>query len=446
MNSTIIAGYIKNIIFTFIVALFCAIGLFAYMINSAISEDSLRQAADNEVLDFYTINILIEKNKYLESKSPDNYIYNSKLGLLYELKKDYTNAEVNYKLAIEKVPYHIYKPYYDLSMFYIKLNRLITAENCIEKLGEKPVKTLVKYKAEIYTKLGDKYYDLGDYVDASLKYQEAYNYYKVLKDKKKLKELKANLASAYVYLAFEEVIDMNIDNAIEYLNQAKELINDPLIRYRLALLYTKTNPELAEQYFEEVFKEEPQLINYDSITEFYKEREASALEYDDSIKAKLYEFKINKMKKYYVDNLLSTSDLAIEKAKGHIIIKPFRKKFKVELVYDIKNISKYNINSLFLFFVFKNKGKEISRMAEEIISSDKPLKPNDSLPLTQINSKLLDYPDKLMPKEITVEIYAAKSADSYRIMIKELKIKRSEKSISLWEKVFHRYLLPNIGF
>ena len=447
MIKKIFFEYFKTFFLAILTTIVTVFLILAIMLHQISSEEAIKKQAEDKTLDLQMIELLIEKNKYLIEQHPEDYKLDSKLGFLYETKKDYQNAELEYKAAISKVPYHEFKPYYDLSAFYIKQGQLEKAQLIMDNLGEKPSKKLVEFKAEIYEQLGDKYYDKADYHESALKYQKALNYYDVIKSKKSIeKKLRGNLASSYVYLADEKVKEMNVDEAIAYLNMAKSIINAPIIAYKLGLLLTTTNPELANKYFEEVFEKEPALINYD---EYYKllSSLANNAEYDgDDSTAELYKFKIKKIKKYYNENLLAVADIEITEPTGEILVNKWFKKYKMDFSFALKNISKYTLNSLYLNIVFKDGDEIIESFSKQIIEGTIPLKSGEKIPFINIKTTEKSFIGDC-PNEITVQVYASKKEDSRQLLLKELVIKQKpkvKKSKSQLELFLQKYVLRYI--
>ena len=119
--------YLKTIALS-ILAMIIAMVIFLVIVQHNVYNDAAQKDAEDDTIEYYLIGILIEKNKYLERQYPKNYKINLKLGILYEINKDYTDSEAEYKIAISKAPYDQYKPVYKLAILYIKqisLNFLI---------------------------------------------------------------------------------------------------------------------------------------------------------------------------------------------------------------------------------------------------------------------------------------------------------------------------------
>lgn len=427
MNNKIsVLEYLRTILLTMFFALALLVAFLA-MIQHQVYEGQKEQQIKEDTLDSSLIGILIDKNKYLESQYPNKYRINMKLGALYELKKDYKNAEAEYKTAIEKAPYYEYEPEYKLALMYIGINRLDDAQITMDNIEEKPDRKLIRYKADIYNRLGDKYYNKGDYEEASAKYQKSLFYFQIIKSKE-AKLIKGNLASAYVYLAQEKVNQMKIDEAINYLQRAKALVNAPIIKYKLALLLMNDKPDLAYQYFEDVFKTTPEIINYDEYYKFLMTLAAEATMQGDLPLSELYQYKIQKLKEYYKNNILSIEDLVVEYAQGSISFNPWMQKYNLKFELKLKNKSKYNFDSLYLEIIFRDGDKIINNNFKQVIDKTSVLNAGAQSPLINIETSVKKTLDFKLPEKITVDVYASKLDHSCKLLLKTVEIQEQVKN------------------
>lgn len=426
MNNKIsVFEYLRTILLTMFFSLALLVAFLA-MIQHQVYEGQKEQQIKEDTLDSSLIGILIDKNKYLESQYPNKYRINMKLGALYELKKDYNNAEAEYKTAIEKAPYYEHEPEYKLALMYLVLNRLDDAQSTMDNIEEKPDRKLIRYKADIYNRLGDKYYNKGDYEEASDKYQKSLFYLQIIKSKE-AKLIKGNLASAYVYLAQEKVNQMQIDDAINYLQKAKALVNAPIIKYKLALLLMNDKPDLAYQYFEDVFKTTPEIINYDEYYKFLMTLAAEATMQGDLPQSELYQYKIQKLKEYYKNNILSIEDLVVEYAQGKISFNPWMQKYNIQFELKLKNKSKYNFDSLYLEIIFRDGDKIINNNFKQVVDKKSVLNAGAQSPLINIQTSIKKILEDQFPKKITVDVYASKLDHSCKLLLKTIEIQEQVK-------------------
>jgi tetratricopeptide (TPR) repeat protein len=146
------------------------------------------------------------------------------LGRVHEVNKDMTQAEVNYKKAIEINP-NVAGFHSSLAIFYIRQNR---AEKAIEEYNA----ALQKDPNSLPALMG-----VGTIYDTQKKYDKAKEYYqKTLKINPKFAPAANNLA--YLYAEKGE----NIDEALHLAQSAKEQFpEDPHISDTLGWVYYKKN-------------------------------------------------------------------------------------------------------------------------------------------------------------------------------------------------------------
>lgn len=419
-------GYLKTFFLT-VLFTFISVIILLIIIQHQVYTENLNAQLQDDKIDYYLIGVLIEKNKYLEKKYPENYKINLKLGILYEKEKDYTNSEIEYKKAIAKAPYDEFVPDYKLSLLYLTLNRFDVAEAIMDSLKEKPNKKLIEYKADIYEKLGDKYYNLGDYENAVEKYEKSLSYWKILKKKREIEYAKNSLASSYVYLADNYLNNMNTEDAVDSLKMAMSLVSSPLLKYKLALLLMKDNPDTAYQYFEEVFNTAPQIINYDEYYKFLSDLAENANTQGDIARTELYKYKMKKLKEYFKTNVLYTEDISLEDINGKITLNNWTKKKNIYLEMRIKNVSKYDFNSLYMEIIFKDNYEIIGSYSKQIVYRDSILKSGSYTPVISISISQPPQKQDNIPHNITAEVYVSKTDKSYKLLLNTVEIKEEIK-------------------
>lgn len=418
--------YLRTIFLTLLFTLIAIIVLLL-IIQHQIYEEQLNKNLQDETINYYLIGVLIEKNKYLEKQSPDNYKINLKLGILYQIKKDYKNSELEYKQAIAKAPYNEFKPEYRLALLYLTENHCDEAETVIDKIKEKPDEKLITYKADVYEKLGDKYYNSGDYEDAIEKYENSLFYWKVIKNKKHIDYNENSLASANIYLAEQYLNNLKVDDAITSLKNALLIVDAPIIKYKLALLLMNDNHEQAYNYFEDVFKTAPELINYDTYYKFLSAMIDEENANGNSAVAELYQFKLDKIKEYFKINILSIDDIVLKDLRTKIKSNNWTKKDTIYLEARFENVSKNDINSLFVEIIFKDNNQVIADYTKQIIDLNSPLKPSQISPLISIRVSEPQTNKNNSLKNITAEIYISKTGKSYKLLLKTIEIKQKIK-------------------
>lgn len=428
MNKKNFENHIKTFLFT-ILSIFIAVFILLGVIRYQVYLENVQAQKESNVVDKSLVGILIDKNQYLLQKDPSNYKINLKLADLYEEEKDYANSEFQYKEALGKIPYGEFETQCRMALFYIRRDRLEDAENIISSVDEKPDKELVRCKGEVYNALGDKYYAKGEYDDAGQEYKKSLFYYSKI-NSDQIKTVKDNIASAYVYLADEEVRNMQIQDAIDDLQTALSIVDAPIIKYKLALLLMQDSPDLSCKYFEEVFQKEPSIINYDTYYKFLSELAAEADANGSLAKAELYRYRIKKLKDYYASNLLSVEDISVEAESGKIKLNGWTRKYDIKFEFRLKNLSEYDMRSLVIDVIFKDGNTIIDEHIKKIADKDSPLKAFAFSPIISLKTREKQTLQDNFPKKITVEVYAMKTEDSYRMLLKtvDLEEKAKEKS------------------
>lgn len=444
MNRDIIE-YIRTFILTLIFAFFVALTIFIWLINQVNVEEALRQKNTQEFIDYELVDELINRNKMLSDLKPDDFRINLKLGLLYEIKSDYANAETQYKLAMGKAPYNEFLPQYNLAKLYISIKKYDEATDLMDKISEKPKKKLISYKGDVFYSAGNAYFYEGNYQTALDRYRKALTYYKLLKNGIVIKKLRNDIASCLVYIAQKNIKELNVEDAIENLNEALAIVNAPIIKYNLALLYIYKEPLRANKYFEEVFREEPKIINFNT---YYSLLNALAeeAEIDGNYSlAELYKLKMKKIKNFYTTNMLTTEDLKFTDLRKSISRNRLLSKYKFAFIFKIKNTSIYDINSLYLEIIVKENNRTLEKFNQVPVTKESPLLATQSTDFIKVDSEVLKY-DKQLPEKLDVEIYASKQNDNNKILISSFSITGADLKKTPIDRFLQKYYLRFLQF
>jgi len=417
--------YLRTIVWT-LLAILVSIVIMLAVLQHNVYESQDKIVTKEDKVEYYLVGVLIEKNKYLAEQYPKNYRINLKLGMLYEIARDYKNSEIQYKLAISKAPYEDFKPQYKLANLYIRLNRLNEAQELMDNILDRPDKQLIEYKANVFYKLGDKYYNSADYANAIVRYEKALTYFQALKSTQ-CKFVENSIASAYVYLAEEYVSNMQIDDAINALEIANSIVKAPIIKYKLGLLLAKNDPDKANEYFEAVFKEEPSILDFEGYYKFLNYLAQRAQNEGDTMQGELFKFKAKRFKNYYESNVLTIQDISVDSIKGNIIYNGWRKKYKMNLIVKLKNSSNQEMKSLFLYIIFKKDGQMIDEYTKQVISPDKPLGAGQLGPIISIRTTNELDETTVEGGQITAEVFASKSEKSYQLALAKLDLKEPKE-------------------
>lgn len=408
--------------FLFIVALlfFVKQNVFDYMSKEVDKEDV--------VVEYYLIGVLIEKNKFLALERPDSYKINLKLGVLYELYKDYQNAEIEYVEAIRKAPYQDLRPIFRLANLYIIKNKLVAAQKLIEDIPESPNKRMIDKKAQFYNKLGEKYYAMGNYKVAIEKYKKSQFYYKKIRSNQ-LNQVNKNLASAYVYLADSYIKNGNINDAISLLKNVDKLIGAPIVKYQLALILMDTQPVEAYEYFNEVFKKEPSIIGFDVYYNFLNDLADAEELMGNTAQSKLYLARADKYKTYFEENILLVEDIELNIRKTHVIINNKKKQYEIHFAFALKNNSIAPISTLFLDVKFKDGDKLVDEYFSQIVTNENPLEVGITSEDIIVSSIQKFKNENKSSVKIDAEVFVSKSDKSLQIPLGVFEIEKGKGKI-----------------
>ena len=399
--------YIKTFFTTLFIVLMFGIFNICYMIYGIFNHDTnpKKQNIDS-TFEAYLVDILIDKNKEIAARNPKNYAVNMRLGILYSYKRDYLNAEKEFKNSIEKAVAYDYTPSYQLAKLYVKTDRLKEAQEEMDKIGDKPIKRLLRFKGDIYNLLGDSYYNQGYYALSVIKYEKAMKYYDAIQEKL-LNSAKENYVKAYTALGDKYVEVGKIDEAIMSLNNAYELKpKDINLNYKLGLLHVNKNPELAQNYLAYVQKKNPQALNYDLYFDLLNKLADIETQKGNVTNGELYRKKALQYQKFVKNNLLYEKDLFIDVFKTEIKIDIAAKEYITTLQFNLQNNSGLDIENLTVQAIFKDNGNVIQNFNQKIFDEVKIFKAGQvTTPIVVSASE--PYKNN-QSGSITVDIYAYK--------------------------------------
>jgi len=434
----VIFEYLRTIAWTIFGMLIVLIVLLTFIQHKIYSVNGNVEAQNDAEDQSYTVGVLIAKDTALAQQSPENYRLNLKLGILYMLTKDYANAEIQFKLAEEKAPYGEYSPQYNLAKLYIVKNKLDDAQSIMDKISERPDKKLIEYKGDIYNRLGDAYYNLADYSTAILKYEKSIFYFQIIKSKQ-LVDVKNSLASAYVYLAETDVRAMQIQDAISSLQTAITIVDAPILKYKLAILLMKSNPDLSCKYFDEVYKKEPDIIDFDVYYNFLIAMSNASEAGGNTTEKQLFDYRAKKFKEYYQKNILSITDISIENPHGVMVFNKWKSKYDIILEFQIKNISSEPFKSLFVDIIFKDDLGMITEYKNQIVDDKSSVEAGAFSPVISIKTSKAQKWGKGGKENLTADIYVSKTEKSYKLYLKTVKIEEVQKDKNHVKKKKHVY-------
>jgi len=413
--------YIKTFLITlFIVAIFGFANIF-YMIHRVFDVPTVEKQRIDTAFESYLVDIIIDRNLEYAKTYPKNYAVNMRLGILYSYKKDYENAEKEFKKSIEKAATYDYMPRYQLAKLYARTNRLKEAQEIMDSIGEKPNKRLISYKGDIYKILGQEYYKQGYYALSVIKYEKAINYYEAIKSRY-LPSLQAGYINACEALADNYVEFGKIDDAVNYLEKAYKMKPDNVIlNYKLGLLYFDNNPEKSYEYLSFVNKKDPQMVNYDLFYELINILADRA--YDDGkyTQSELYRKKAEQYQKFVKNNMLYDTDLFVDIMKLDVFINEETQNYVVNFLFKLQNNSDLDISNLSISVVLKDGDKVVQTYEQKIFDEDRVFRKEDITPpiVITVSEKVKNInieEEKKCSRDLTIELYGYKYP-KYKVLL-----------------------------
>lgn len=408
----------------FIVVMFVVLNIF-YMVHSILNGE-VNQKKNNvdAVFESYLVDILIDKNNQFAKVYPKNYAVNMRLGILYSYKKDYIAAEKEFKNSIEKSLSYDYAPSYQLAKLYVKMDRLQDAQEIMDKIGEKPNKKLIRFKGDIYTLLGDSYFNQGYYALSAIKYDKALYYYKVIKFKDE-KIVKERYVNACIALADKFVEIGKIDEAIMTLEKAYDLKPNMItINYKLGLLYIDNDPYKAYDLLSFVHKKSPQSMNYDVYFDLINKLANIEESKGNPTEAELYRKRAKYYQTFVKNNLLYDKDLFISVNKLDVNTDIAAQDYIMNMQFTLQNNSSLDIENLSIRAVFKDGDKVIQTLTQKIFDETRVFEAGTVTPPISISASE-SYNGSNRGDNLSVDIYAYKYP-KYQVKLFSDSVKKPE--------------------
>lgn len=415
--------YLKTFLTTlFIVVMFGIFNIF-YMIHNIFNTNVKSRYNVDAAFESYLVDVLIDQNNELAKMYPKNYATNMRLGILYSYKRDYVNAEKEFKNSVEKAAAYDYAPSYQLAKLYVKIDRLQEAQDIMDKIGERPNKHLINYKGDIYLKLGEAYYNQRYYALSMMKYEKAMSYYQVT-SKKMLKEVQEGYVKSCIALGDAYVQVGKIDDAIMALEKAYELEPENVfLNYKLGLLYSDSDIRKAYKLLSYVNKENPEIMNYDLYFDLINRLAEDEDKNGNLTEAELYRKKALQYQKFVKNNLLYDKDLFFDVMKLDVNTDIAEKEHIINLQFRLQNNSSLDIGNLYVRAVFKDGDKIFQTSTQQLYDDMRVFKAGDTTPPISI-SAAEPYDKNYVPdKDWKVEVYAYKYP-KYKVVVFEKLLKK----------------------
>lgn len=376
---------------------------------------------------------LVAQSDLMKDLRNKNYSICMHVGHLYEIIHDYVNAQIAYELAIEKAHSGVFAPYAKLADVLVAQEKFEEANKLLDSIGDSYDKTLIKTKTRAYINMGDKYYSVGKFLSAAKSYEKAKFYYDKFSKKDKIieKSLVTRIINAYIETADVMVKRGQNTDAVKFLKKAEKYVpNNFNVRYKLAIIYSDSDPLKSVEYFEQLLKEQPQNID----SGIYGKALIKAANIEDlrynPVQAKYYRYKIHSTDLFIERKVVYKNDIDI--ILDSFTIKKVWFKYKLKQNYKFINVSNTDLNNLSALFILKNGDKEIEKVEKNIADKNKFLYSNggEATNVEVVFGKNIFTKREL--KNYTVDIYLYKDK-KYKTYVTSIKVptKSMTKGIQL---------------
>lgn len=414
----IIIEYVRTVFVSFIVAIFITTGLAIHARNEMIKDIFASQQAQ-KVLDRKVALEIITQTNLLKDLGKKTYSVCMHAGEIYEIAEDYKGAQAAYELAIQKSKPGQYKPYYKLICVLAAQENFDAAEDVLNNIKDVSDKKLIKFKTRSYLTIGDKYYSIGKFLSAAKTYEKADFYYDKFSKKDPVVEDSINrrIINAYVQVADIMVKTGLNSDAIRFLRKADSYApNDFKIRYKLAIVLSDSDPEVAVEYIEKLLKEIPQEIDY-GVYNTALMKAANIADLDGRpTKAKYYRYKIHSIDLFINRKVVYKND--IETSLKSFSVKKVLFNYPLKATYQFINVSNSDIINLRGDFVLCLNDKPVETISTTVANKDNPMSCNPTKP----NETSVSFKKKIFTKKelenYTIKIYLYKD-DKYKTFVSE---------------------------
>ena len=259
----VLIEYIRTIGVSFFIAL-----LITFYLTIQARKDMVKNvyinASEKQKIEERIAKQLVAQSDLMKDLRTKSYTICMQVGHLYEVIHDYQNAQIAYELAIEKSKPQVYQAYAKLVDVLVAQEKFEEANSILDGIRDIKNKSLIKTKTRAYINMGDKYYSLGKFLSAAKSYEKAkFDYDKFAKQDKEIeKSIEVRITNAYIETAGVMVARGQNSDAVRFLKRAEKLApNSFSIKYKLAIIYSDSDPLESVKYFDELLKERPQDID-----------------------------------------------------------------------------------------------------------------------------------------------------------------------------------------
>ncbi len=408
--------YARTILCSFAVAAIITVSLTIRARNEMI-KNLYQNASEHKKIDQQIAKQVVAQSNLLDSLHTKNYAVCLQAGNLYDTAGDYEKAEYAYNLAVKKSKPNVYNAHGKLAIVYIAQSKFDDAEKLLDSISDSNNVGLIKCKTRSYIVMGDKYLSIGKTIKAARCYERAKFYYDKFSKKDKYVEesIVKRLVKAYVETGDAIVKQGYNSDAAKYLNKAlKYAPDDYLIRYKLAIIYSDSDPLKSVEFFEPLLNKIPQKIDYTVYTRALM-KAATILDMSgEPVKAKYYRYKIHSIDLFLNQKVVYKDDLEVFCTS--FSIKKFMFKYHLKGKYRIKNVSANDIFRMSVDFVLKEGNKEKERYTFNCVTKQEPLLSNGS----ETSEIEVSFGKNIFTRkeleQYAIEIYAYKD-DKYKTLL-----------------------------
>ena len=407
-----IKEYLATIIVTIIVVtLICLCAELDLLFNS-------EQKVNNRELDIANL-IEFCKIEQLEKRlkrEPSNYVVAIRLAKNYEKLQEYSKANNYYSEAVKisnNSPYSAYS----YAMFLARQGLYGMSTELAENLSLQNKKS-TSYRAQIYEEIA-KTLNKNKEFEAEVKaYQIAYKYAKNQKDDSLTNRIIEGYAKSYINLADVHVEADDIKSAILDLNNSLEILELPLAKYKLGLIYQNIDKVKAEKYFSDVLASDIYLINPYIYNKLLVDLIEESKLHKNRHSVDFYALRMNKLQKLMKNHYVFKNEVLI--SNFHIVeLKKLLSKQKQYSAYiDITNNTNTRLDKLYLQVeMFINNKQYVVK--KEVINRAGSVQPYESVKDVKINlPEDFEFIDIKKQNDVIVKYYAKKRTKAPWTLIK----------------------------
>lgn len=417
-KTQLIIEYIRTFFCSILVALVITISLAMHARNEMI-KDIYNSKYERNLLSKNVAIELIAQNNYIDDIKNKPYSVCMHVGEIYEAAGKYAEAQNAYENAIKKMRFKSYNPYYCLIRVLIEQEKYNDANAVLDNLDDISNLKFIKFKTRAYLTIGDKYYSNGKFLSAVKNYEKANFYYSKLskKDKVVLNSIENRIIQSYLNAADIMVKSGLNSEAVRFLGKARHFNPDSfIIKYKLAIVLSESDPEKSIDFFEDLLDEIPQEIDYGVFNSALM-RAANIADLDGRpAKAKYYRYKIHSNDLFINRKVVYKNDIEVILKSINIKKKLF--KYPINAVYQFSNISNVEIINLTGDFVLCLNDKPVETITRKISSKSNPLSIFEESP-HEVN---VNFARKVLTKKelenYTIKIYLYKD-EKYKTLVSE---------------------------